>query len=1735
MPYICAILYNFGMLKKFALGILLCILALFLFHNRIILYTIDGSLHSLSRQYLRGELSTFATDFKTDELIYHQPVIQGASSRPFQADLVKVGYEVSWLERKLTLMITLDHPRLELEEDLYDFYQTAKRGGLPFFQIDVKLKVENGEIALKENGLKAHLNLSLATGPAHHLISELYSDEIGRLFIHQEPHVSLMSAEAFQLPFLSGVFSRAFPSLFPGSVEGLVEGSLKAEKGKPLTGDLKIGNLKAHGFVQDLSWDSDLVSCRLSCPNLQENDPMSNLTGELKMEGGSFIQYGPLKLIDLKLQVALDKQELAVKVNGIEETLGEKRHFEFLGGLNCQDLKKIALTALLEVDHPFWGTSLVKLNAFDLGKSVGVAELELKNFGLHEFTLLENAVKGTYPDFNPIDFHSGVVDANVKASFSNYQLSEIYIENMLMRATEIDLKTWDMTLGAEKVSGFLKINLAAENPAKTLNSELLIVDGEVKFNGFEKDLWRFSNIQTTLSIQDGVIQKSLASVELAGLKGKAEIDWISKAERVKLDFKGTGLQVKPFMPLAMQPLIDRSFLNDEIAIQASVTEEINSFRCKGSLLMHQAQTALKGEFGFDIKNSEIEETWLFNPLYTEFWQGIASVCLPSQAPPQAFGSMLAIADCMQEELGVQGLIITHGWASLKDVPLEKYVSPFMFRKKEMELSGRADVNVLFDLKGAQFNYTGRHIVLENEHVKIEMPQVKGENSSTYPANHFVDFNTYHHIGKLPLVNGSYIDKRRGLLFSDIQGEAHFVDQKIYISGLETYTHGMLMGGSILVDYSDPREGYFDVLIKSDLIQGRFTQLKSFLSPIDPSLLFLKLPIDGNLNFRGKGAEIVFHILPVDYTWDLALSASLSDGTFLFQDYKATLQELSFNFDWNSILDQFSVTDVGGTLFLGDPHQEDELWIESNGMVFKSLSKRESQFDFAIKDKKRELFKVEGTTSLKTGDLIDVQLELKNTHLGEIRPKDLHLVLTPKAEIDSFKLLLPFRLSDLLREIYPLSKAGLVFLPPTLLKSVNEFSHFGGELKASLSYDRQEDRLYYEVEGPQIEISQQEYKNIHIEGFKQKDKWSVKNFQVDEISVSLDIVKKDLNWLLEYLELKIGTSAVVGLEGEARSLDLQGKDPFFRGHIHLLEIDFEQLKDFKLLRPFVEKYHPKGILKGMGSLNWHFDEGVYGLEASLTTTLGTFEMGGVTFKGLEPFSLEFILHDQLILKNVRLALTDPKTSQERVKFSIGKMAIDFESGDLSILESTFQMPHENLLWVSQFAAHHLQKRPEWLDTVERLKNQGDVKGAFDLKWSNQDIDLVLMLVEDTYLFKDSPYQLKDFRLELTEDELTLSSQVLLEDHWIWMSMNALNSNLERGQIVLMDTLFEVARPLILFWRVDPDRGFIVDKMEGELLGVHFDLKEDPQRLSDSSFLRFIGFISFDFLKAKYLLDPSTRAKIETLGLGPGYHFTGQISLAKDLEQSKRKFSLFGDLKGHYFQLKNMYLEHLNSQIFLTDEKGWVRDLTIQDPAGTLSIPLIHLDNLNHAQWRLQIPRLEVTELRPSLLWDVGTPQPIETKPLLVQTLSIDNLEGPFDPLVDLKGTGSLKFVNPVKNNLRNTIFVIPAEILSRIGIDLIALTPVTGTLHFEIKDEKIFLTKFKDVHSDGKLSKFNLANAGRPSYMDFDGNLHVQIKMKQYTLLFKLAELFTFNIGGTLSKPTYSLQKQHSKEEIKVEP
>ena len=166
----------------------------------------------------------------------------------------------------------------------------------------------------------------------------------------------------------------------------------------------------------------------------------------------------------------------------------------------------------------------------------------------------------------------------------------------------------------------------------------------------------------------------------------------------------------------------------------------------------------------------------------------------------------------------------------------------------------------------------------------------------------------------------------------------------------------------------------------------------------------------------------------------------------------------------------------------------------------------------------------------------------------------------------------------------------------------------------------------------------------------------------------------------------------------------------------------------------------------------------------------------------------------------------------------------------------------------------------------------------------------------------------------------------------------------------------------------------------------------------------------------------------------------------------------------------------------------------------------------------MPEFLISDLRPSLLRkNLQSYQRI--KPFQLKRMVFNEVAGSLMNKELLTGKGSLSFVNTFKRE--HNLLDIPKEIISRIGLDPVLLVPIQGEMDFFVKEGKILFNKLKNSFSESKRSYFYLSNKS-DSYLDFNGNLHIDIRMKQH-VLFKITQLFTLSIEGTLNKPRYFLK------------
>jgi hypothetical protein len=286
-----------------------------------------------------------------------------------------------------------------------------------------------------------------------------------------------------------------------------------------------------------------------------------------------------------------------------------------------------------------------------------------------------------------------------------------------------------------------------------------------------------------------------------------------------------------------------------------------------------------------------------------------------------------------------------------------------------------------------------------------------------------------------------------------------------------------------------------------------------------------------------------------------------------------------------------------------------------------------------------------------------------------------------------------------------------------------------------------------------------------------------------------------------------------------------------------------------------------------------------------------------------------------------------------------------------------------------------------------------------------------------------------------------------------------------------------------------------KVEGQLFGLNINLQREAQG--------YKGTVIFnDTAKLAELADSESLKDLS------GLQLTGLFT----------KETFKGELEGHDAHLKDYLVQELHATVDYTPTHFKLKNLTFQDPAGSLTIKECSgFRSASEDKWNVTIPLIKGQEIKPSAIRKLGAPQK-EIKPLQIRYFVMTDVLGQLGDLNSFRGIGKFNFTQRVKKE--PSLFDIPLAMLKDLGLDLDMFSPVMGEVQLRLKDGKLFFTDLQNAFSEGNRSEFYLAS--EPSYIDLNGDLSLNLRMQQNVVL-KLVEPFMIAVRGTWEKPKYSLQ------------
>lgn len=1161
-------------------------------------------------------------------------------------------------------------------------------------------------------------------------------------------------------------------------------------------------------------------------------------------------------------------------------------------------------------------------------------------------------------------------------------------------------------------------------------------------------------------LENGVLKKAKALGRFQGMDCKIDYD-LAKCYGAKFNLKCPTDRIEKALPQNLKGLM-QACDDDTIAIESVVKDKGDHYAISGKsdVTMIDHHKVLSGQFGFKISKLK------------------------------------------KEDLSLNSLPIEEGFLLFENVDLQRFIAPWVFLDEEgarlpIDLKGTASIEGQFDSRGLKLSYEAKDVVMESDHFVMKVDKIF-KNDLHYPS-HFFSFLEDEHYGEIPIINGTYKDKFSALEFTDIACNVRLRPNKIHIGEIALLSFGLHFKGTIDVNsLSSLEKGAYNVQILTDEISGKAADLRNFANHLKSASYISYIPLDGDIR-SGKGDCLIeFKVRQQGTEIASKIKGSLFEGSLPLDSKTASFRELGFNLSYESGVG-LDISDIQGTLIVGGLKKAKEYFLHSDGITIDNLSTGAGKFNVWIEGSDHELFRFVGITQ-KGNEGIDMVPDISKTHFMGIHPDEFTIVLNSWDSLKALSFGMTVNLSQ---------ANGLESITSKLSDLFSISSSIKGFLKFNLSYNDRDDTLKFHTLFKDLSIGEKVFKEAEIKGAYKNKTLFVDHFLFDDLSLGVEIAKADQVWNVRFLGGSIKDKITFGIEGliDEENQQILGKVRRFEVHPAALEYFYTD-NAFDLNRI-------QGSLTGSGDFT--IKKGTLSpFDFSLKLLLaGMTRIDNMNLVDIKPFALLYTKADGLSLKDFEAHLYRVNEEAKIGTVKLGKVATYSNDDGWNLNNITFSLkPKATAFFLKTFSSWFpLFKEPLFQEMLA-------IEDSYDgiLSMTSKEGAYFLALGEGQIKLLGAARAFRNFSLEATRGSLRWLADFSVGSKWIRTRFVANDSQKNQGMLELSDPLKEVDDKIAINWKQLPGFSFEIVKAKGSVAGITLDL---VQSKPDNDFSTMQGTIGVDTVKiAPYNSDGSFfKTSIQYLISG-NFKFRGLIRyMPGDLSLT----SIQGKLNVFAASIKDILINHIESDFSANHDRFLFENIDIDDPAGRAHIPEMMVSFKD--QGLVKIPVLAADSIHPANIHMIDGQTFLKNRALKISDLKITDLSFSLKAPNLCVGKGWLKFSNTSKKLIQNTLFQIPREIITRLGLNPSVLTPVRGEIFFELGQEKIFITKLKDVFSEGKGSKFYLASKETPSYVDFKGNLMVQIRMKQYNILFKIAELITVTVKGNYTKPLYFLQKQ----------
>ncbi|MBS0603852.1 MAG: hypothetical protein JSS60_02310 [Verrucomicrobia bacterium] len=995
------------------------------------------------------------------------------------------------------------------------------------------------------------------------------------------------------------------------------------------------------------------------------------------------------------------------------------------------------------------------------------------------------------------------------------------------------------------------------------------------------------------------------------------------------------------------------------------------------------------------------------------------------------------------------------------------------------LKGIFQCEALFSSSRMQVKIGGEQLHLSHPLAELALPQLKDR-----PAQFFYDSQSAQWRGELPLADAQmhYLDL--DLTFNNIEGSLKWEANRLKAPSFYAECEGLALRGNMELDLAAGEAGR--LTLSTSQIAGDVHGLLAILGKL-PSLPHFDIPATGNFSSGEKGFALSIPMGAAEGRAEWSFKGSF-DGLSFPVNSATSITEGKCDVVFDSKSQRFTVEKGEG------------IWELMDGTPFTVQLKKfstqlseDSALDFALKvvDGKKEFAHFEGKANRKAAEW-EIAFESQATHFGGTRLNITRCKLSDRMRLCSFEMKPILKCQDLHAQASFLQNAG--FLPPSFSPQNLKEWQLEGTLQAQLFSDDMEKGFSFHAESRDLKVKGQPWSSFHLRAQRMGEKWLIERLEAGGLSLKGAFVVDAEGLTFPQVE---GSWEGMTMKGSGY---VKTEKKRFACTLESVKGDLSALSLFpKTSAPLAPKgtfiagialagdfSDPKAPLQLKGEANLFID-----LQSPLP----------IVASSQRPVKFSYALSKGFVCEGIDFQLKHKFTGAYLAELSVGSLNL-LQGSDLSLKLMEFSLTPAMIGY-----AIDAKIVP---DSLKELEWEGSLEGGGELQISKAGTAFQGTLKPGRYGFGGKSLQFEQFQLRYEKEIVLLRARTLVEEQPLWASLQVDLSKEPYGILKLFDN----PKAEGLKFLVSSQAGkYVLESAQGSCYGLTCSLaKNTKRRIPLASVLT--GEIKVDGNSFRALLPKEVREGLQNLKFGSGYQWQGDLVI---FHEGKKGYLASGALLGREFEALGYQFRSLEGTLEASSEHIVLSNLKIDDPAGTITIRKVELNKTDG--WDLHIPQVLVRQLQPSLLRKIGA-EPTTVKPFTIKNFTLTDIRGRLGDKSTLEGSGHLMFVNQFKKE--SSILDVPLEMIKKIGLDIGLLTPVQGELQMELRGDKFYLVSLDNSFSEGDRAEFYLVPDKDLSYIDLDGKVHIDLKMRQDVVL-KITEPFTLTIRGTLDKPRYGLQ------------